>query len=119
MDTMQKRNKNADKVLMDYDLNIFMPEELDDGGDSFWDPANWYVQVYVADKYGIDMWDDPIRLTAEEIHSLGLNHDPYFKNETDTWYGLAGFRLDYWSKMSDRLKEYFDSLPKYVEDIVI
>lgn len=116
MDTMV-RNKNAGKTLLDYDLNIYIPEELDAGGESYWDPANWHIHVYTVDKYGHDMWDDPIRLTADEIVSLGLNQDPYFQ-DVDSWYGLDGFRLDYWSKMSDRLKMYFDALPKYVEDIV-
>lgn len=111
------RNKNANKTLIDWDLNIFIPEELDAGGESFFDPANWRIHVYHYTETGHLEWDMPVILTAEEIRSLGLNQDPYF-NEADVWYGLAGFKLDYWDKMSDRLKMYFDQLPKYYEDII-
>ena len=114
-----RRNKNAHKHLIDWDLNIYMPEQLDAGGQSYWDPASWRIQVYIFNHYGHEEWDEPIQLTAEEIISLGLNHDPYFKDEVDTWYGLHGFKLDYWDKMSDRLKMYFDALPKYYQDIVL
>jgi hypothetical protein len=112
------RNKNHGKRIIDWDLNIFIPEELDEGGDSVYDPASWCIHVYVHADGAQDEWDEPIRLTAEEIISLGLNRDPYFKDEVDTWYGLEGFRLDYWDKMSDRLKMYFDRLPKYYEDLI-
>jgi hypothetical protein len=112
------RNKNRGKELVDYDLNIYMPEEFDESlDDYFFDPASWRIQVYIHKDGDQNVWDDPIVLTAEEIQSLGFNRDEYFKNEVDTWYGLEGFRLAYWHKMSDRLKEYFDRLPKYWEDI--
>ena len=112
------RNKNAGKTLIDWDLNIFMPEEYDaDKDDYFFDPACWKIHVYAYKDGSHDEWDEPIDLTAEEIKSLGLNRDSYFKDEVDVWYGLDGFRTEYWSKFSDRLKEYFDKLPKYWEDL--
>ena len=115
---LTKRNKNAGKTLIDYDLNIYMPEEYDASTDDYYfDPVSWKIHVYVVGDHGHDEWDAPIELTAEEIKSLGLNRDSYFKDEVDVWYGLDGFRFDYWSKMSDRLKEYFDKLPKYWEDM--
>jgi hypothetical protein len=115
---LAKRNKNAGKELIDWDLNIFIPEELDAGGESYWDPASWKIHVYAyRNKYHHE-WDNPISLTADEIVSLGLNQDPYFKDEVDVWYGLDGFRLEYWNKMSDRLKEYFDRLPKYWDVLI-
>jgi hypothetical protein len=120
---LDKRNKNADKTLIDWDLNIYMPEEWDEEkDDSYYDPASWKIHVYAmatSDTGGVnhEEWDDPIVLTAEEIRSLGFNRDDYFKDEVDTWYGLDSFRNDYWSKLSDRLKEYFDRLPKYWEDL--
>ena len=117
MDTMT-RNKNAGKTLIDYDLNIYIPEELDAGGESYWEPASWRIHVYTYREGTHREWMDPIHLTAEEIASLGLNRDSYFKDEVDVWYGLDGFRFEYWSKMSDRLKLVFDSLPKYYEDII-
>jgi len=113
------RNKNRDKTLIDYDLNIYMPEELDAGGESYWDPASWCIHVYTYNEGNSQEYsNDPIRLTGEEIVALGLNQDEYFRTEVDTWYGLHGFKLEYWDKMSDRLKQYFDELPKYWEDVV-
>jgi hypothetical protein len=112
------RNKNRNKTLIDYDLNIYMPEEYDDISDEYYfDPSNWKIHVYIVNDRGHEEWDEPLHLTAEEIRHLGLNRESYFKDEQDVWYGLEGFRLDYWDRMSDRLKEYFDRLPKYVEDV--
>jgi hypothetical protein len=115
---LAKRNKNAGKELIDWDLNIYMPEELDAGGNSYWDPASWRIHVYHVPETGHLEWDEPLHLTAEEIVSLGLNQDSYFRDEVDVWYGLDGFRYEYWDKMSDRLKMYFDRLPKYYEDLI-
>jgi hypothetical protein len=95
-----------------------MPEELDAGGNSYWDPASWRIHVYKYYNGASDEWGTSIELTAEEIVSLGLNQDSYFRDEVDTWYGLEGFRMDYWDKMSDRLKLHFDTLPRYVEDLI-
>jgi hypothetical protein len=119
---IERRNKNAHKTLIDYDLNIYMPEELDESKDSYWDPASWRIHVYIVSNakngYGHEEWDEPIRLTADEIVQLGFNQDEEF-SDPDSWFGLDGFRLHYWDKMSDRLKKYFDELPKYYEDIVL
>jgi hypothetical protein len=117
---LDKRNKNADKRLIDWDLNIFMPEEYDEAKDDYYyDPACWRIHVYAHRDGDYNEWDDPVILTAEEIQSIGFNRDEYFRNEVDVWYGLEGFRKEYWDKMADRLKEYFDRLPKYWEDLII
>jgi hypothetical protein len=113
------RNKNANKTKIDWDLNIFMPEELDSIGNSYWDPASWKIHVYAYHDKTKDEWDEPIDLTAEEIVSLGFNRDEYFRGQTDTWYVLEQFRLEYWDKMSDRLKMYFEKLPRYWEDLLV
>lgn len=98
---------------IDYDLNIFIPEELDLNNESYWDPANWHIHVYRVDGNGHHEVSEARRLSQEEIISLGLNKDPYFKDEADTWYGYEGFMMDYWSKMPDSLKQYLESFPKY------
>lgn len=116
--TLAKRNKNAHKTPIDWDLNIYMPEELDAGGNSYWDPASWKIHVYKCYDGGSDEWGIPIELTAEEIRGLGLNQDSYFRDEVDTWYGLDGFRVEYWDRMSDRLKLHFETLPRYLEDLI-
>lgn len=113
----ERRNKNAHKTLIDWDLNIYMPEELDAGGNSYWDPASWRIHIYLVNNLGHEEWSEPIRLTADEIVDLGLNQDEAF-SDVDSWYGLDGFRFEYWNKLSDRLKLEFDSLPKYYEDLI-
>jgi len=118
METLERRNKNFNKTLIDWDLNIYMPEVWDEeADDSYYDPASWKIHVYAHRDGDQNEWDDPISLTAEEIQSIGFNRDEYFKDEVDVWYGLAGFRADYWSKLSERLQLYFDLLPKYWEDL--
>lgn len=113
------RNKNRNKTRIDWDLNIYMPEEYDESADEYYhDPTSWRIHVYICNKHGQEEWDEPFQLTCEEIRALGLNRDEYFSNEVDVWYGLDGFKLDYWDKMSDRLKMYFEALPIYVEDII-
>ena len=117
-DVIERRNKNYNKTLIDWDLNIFIPEQWDkETDDSFYDPASWNIHVYTHRDGDQNEWDDPIVLTAEEIVSIGFNKESYFRDEVDVWYGLDGFRRDYWDKFSDRLKEYFDRLPKYWEDL--
>lgn len=108
------RNKNAGREKYDYDLNIFIPEELDEEGQSYWDPSNWHIHVYAVDGNTHYEMDEAFQLSSEDIIELGLNRDPYFKDEVDTWYGYEGFMKDYWSKMTDRIKEYLESFPKYV-----
>lgn len=99
---------------IDYDLNIFIPEELDENNKSHWDPANWHIHVYKVEGHGHQEVDRAKRLTQEEIISLGLNKDPYF-TDVDSWYGYEGFLFDYWGKMPDSLKQYLESFPKYAE----
>lgn len=112
------RNKNAGKTLVDWDLNIFIPESYNEETEEYYfDPSAWVIHVYRFMGNTHIEHDKPLALTAGEIQSLMLNGDEYFKDETDVWYGLVGFREKYWHKMSDRLKLYFDSLPKYEEDL--
>jgi hypothetical protein len=117
------RNKNHGKTAIDWDLNIFIPEEFNPDAEHsddqyYFDPTSWKIHVYIVNNHGHEEWDEPIDLTCDEIRNLGLNRDPYFKDEVDTWYGLSEFKLAYWSKMSDRLKLYFDGLPRYTEDVI-
>ncbi len=79
--TLTRRNKNAGKTLIDYDLNIYMQEEFNADAvypdeQYYFDPASWRIQVYICNRYGQEEWDEPIYLTAEEIQGLGLNRDP-------------------------------------------
>lgn len=109
----QLRNKNAGRTKYDYDLNIFIPEELDEDDQSYWDPSNWHIHVYSVEGNGHREVDEAFRLNSDDIIKLGLNRDEYFRDEVDVWYGYEGFMKDYWDKMTDRIKEYLESFPKY------
>jgi hypothetical protein len=104
------------KNKIDYDLNIYIPEELDEDNNSFWDPTQWYIHVYIVEGNTHREAGTPFKLDADDIYKLGLNRDPYFKDDVDTWYGMEGFLFDYWSKMTDRVKQYLESFPKFQED---
>lgn len=100
------------KNKIDYDLNIFIPEELDRHDNSVWNPNKWHIHVYIVDGNGHKEADEAFPLSIEDIESLGLNSDPYFE-DVDSWYGYEGFMKDYWPKMTDRVKSYLESFPKY------
>lgn len=111
------RNQNRNKTLADYDLNIFIPEEWDEeAGESYYDPTQWFIHVYIVDGNGHHEMEAPFELNSEDIRKLGLNRDEYFEYH-DAWYGMDGFKKDYWPKMTDRVKQYLESFPKYVEDL--
>lgn len=101
-----KRNRNAHKTRIDYDLNIFIPE-----GEERW---KLHVYRYKA-SIGHAEYLSPITLTQNEVDSV-ITGDDYF-NEDDVWYGLRGFKIAKWDTMPDSLKAYFDALPIYEEDL--
>jgi hypothetical protein len=107
-----KEEHSMNKTKIDYDLNIFIPEELDKHDNSVWDHTKWMIHVYIVQGNTHAEADEPFHLTIEDIDALGLNSDPYF-TDVDSWYGHEGFIKDYWGKMTDRVKEYLESFPKY------
>ncbi len=107
------RNKNAGRTLIDYDLNIFMQEVEDPrNGEWYYDPTSWMIHVYEVDATGHHEVAEARPLSIEEIRALGLNNDDYF-DETDHWYGMAGYLQDYWTVMPDSIKRYLEEFPKY------
>jgi len=106
------RNKNKNKKLIDYDLNIFMEEREDHNGEWYYDPTSWSIHVYKVDGNGHQEVDAPLRLTVEEIRSIGINNDSYFE-DGDSWYGMYGYLNDYWEILPDTIKQYLESFPKY------
>lgn len=113
----------------DYDLNIFQREyEVPDA--SLADPSQgtvweyrepWYIHIYQVNAYqGATMHEElgePIELTQAEANNL-INNDSYFEGEPDVWYGLEGFYQDKKALLSERLKDVFEYLPKYVEEVL-
>lgn len=114
--TAERRNKNYNKTKIDYDLNVFQSEE--EQADGNWDYAGpWYIQVY---KYtsinGHREFDVPFALSSEEQDALCLGQEGTYFDYPDSWYGMDGFLQDYWDCLSDRVKQYLESFPKYEED---
>jgi hypothetical protein len=110
------RNKNAGREKYIYDLNIFKRELLNGDGE-YEHMGPWYIHVYEYTGRTTEEVLEPIELTAEEASAL-IENDPYFQDhEPDLWYGLDGFMFEKWNAISDRLKEVFETLPKYRDDV--
>jgi hypothetical protein len=105
----------------DYDLNIFQRElqvGLDADAFPIWDYAGpWYIHIYECEPGDHRELGEPIELTESEANNL-IKVDPYFDDEVDTWYGLAGFIAEKHAVISDRLMAIFDALPKYKEEVL-
>jgi hypothetical protein len=122
---LTRRNQNAEKSLIIYDLNIFQREyEVPD--ESLADPSEgtvwvykepWFIHIYDYNNNDMTEIGSPIELSQEEALAL-ITNDPYFQDhEPDLWYGLEGFMFDKWAVMSDRLKSIFESLPKHKTEV--
>jgi hypothetical protein len=109
------RSNSADKIKIDYDLNIFMEEVQDNIGRWYYDPTSWRIHVYEVDDHGHQEVAESRQLTVEEIRSLALNNDPYFSGG-DAWYGMYGYLKEYWNAMPDSIKQYLESFPKYKDN---
>lgn len=138
--TTMIRNKNKYKTRIDWDLNIFCPEQWYGHG-AFWDPDLWKInaRIYQENEDGqmyITDTDYTITLLEKEAKALGLvdwakqstitggTNSP--ENEVfDEWLdaGLDGmidlyhFNKLYRDKCSDRILEFLDTLPQYMEDV--
>jgi hypothetical protein len=110
------RNKNANKTKIDYDLNVFQ-EELEQADGNFEYAGPWYIQVYkYTNADGPRELAEPFALISSEEDALCLGQEGTYFDYQDSWYGLDGFLQDYWDCLSDRVKQYLESFPKYEED---
>lgn len=135
MEQTMTRNKNKHKTKIDWELNVFCPEQWD-GVDTEWDHDLWKInaRIYEENEYGhmdITDTDYTITLLEKEARALGLvdwankSTDPTFNGVMDDWLdiGLDGmialyyFNKLYRDKCSDRLLEFLDTLPQYREDV--
>jgi len=133
--TTMTRNKNKHKTKIDWDLNVFCPEQWY-GGDTTWDHDLWKInaRIYVENEHGqihITDTDYTITLLEKEARALGLvdfakvENNYLYQKVMDDWLdaGLDGmidlyhFNKLYRDKCSDRLLEFLDTLPQYHEDV--
>ena len=116
---MISRNKNKGKTLIDYDINVFVREEYNhETGESFWNTDQWYLHVYNYDD-GRNPFEvgTPFLLTKEESFAMNfLEHDD-IDDGLDGWMSMDHLLEEYKDVMSDRIREYLEGFPKYVEDI--
>ena len=126
----ERRNKNAHKTPIDWDLNVFCPEQWY-GGDAFWDHDLWRInaRIYMEDNPNTNYIDTDydITLLPKEAEAIGLKpfadqeeepiFDDWLDQSLDGFISLEYFKKLYWDNCSDRVKEYLDSLPLYLEDV--
>ena len=118
MDTM-KRNKNANKTLIDYDINIFVREEYSaETGETYWNTDQWYLHVYDYNSGDPIEVSSPFLLTKAESFAMNFVERGDVDEALDGWTSLDYLLENYREEMGDRVLEYLESFPKYREDIV-
>jgi hypothetical protein len=116
----RRRNVNHGKTLIDYDVNIYVREDYNpDTGESVWNQDQWYLHVYDYNNGNHDEVSTPFLLTKEESFAMNFLEMGDIDEGLDGWLSMDYLLQKYWSQMSDRIKEYLESFPKYKEDIRI
>ena len=126
---MISRNKNKHKTVIDWDLNVYCPEQWY-GGESYWDHDLWKInaRIYRDEDIPLDT-DYTITLLEKEAKAIGLvdwanssldsddSLDGWLDASLDGFIDLYHFNELYRSKCSDRVLEFLDTLPRYLEDV--
>jgi len=131
------RNKNKTKTKIDWDLNVWCPEQWY-GEDTFWDQDLWMINARVWQQSPLPIMDTDytITLLTKEAEAIGLvdwakktqdpkNHSMLEQISMDGWldFGLDGFidldtfMANYKDRLSLRILEFLETLPKYIEDL--
>ena len=133
METTLVRNKNKGKTIIDWDLNVYCPEQWY-GGESTWDADLWKINARIYINGSAIDTDYTITLLEKEATDIGLvdwgkaSNDPSQSLEhesLDGWLdaGLDGFvdlynfNLLYRDRCSNRVLEFLETLPQYLEDV--
>lgn len=128
------RNKNKGKTRIDWDLNVYCPEQWygpDEG--SFWDPELWNINARI---YSVGTPIDTeymLTLLPKEARAIGLVqfaeatqvpgappglvHADWLDAGLDGFIDIWSFQQLYGNKMSNRMIEFLDTLPQYIEDV--
>ena len=116
--TAERRNKNANKTPIEYDVNVFVREEYNaETGESYWNADQWYLHVYDYNNGDSIEVGTPFLLTKEESFAMNFLGMDDIDESLDGWMGMSYILENYWKQMSDRIREYLESFPKYKEDI--
>ena len=112
------RNKNKDKNPIEYDINVYVREEYNpETRESYWDETKWYLHVYDYNGGQHEEVSLPYLLTAEESFAMNFVERDDIDPALDGWMSMDYLLEEYWDVMSDRIKEYLESFPKYKEDV--
>jgi hypothetical protein len=116
----RRRSPNYGKTPIDYDVNVYVREEYNaDTGESSWNQDQWYLHVYDYNNGNRDEVSTPFLLTKEESFAMNFLEMDDIDEGLDGWLSMEYLLQKYWAQMSDRMKEYLESFPKYKEDIRI
>lgn len=116
--TLERRNKNAGKTLIDYDVNVYVREDYDsDTGESTWNTDQWYLHVYDYNGGSHEEVSTPFLLTAEESFAMNFLEMDDIDEGLDGWMSMDYLLKEYREQMSDRIREYLEGFPKYKEDV--
>jgi len=125
------RNKNKNKTRIDWDLNVWCPEQWYGDG-SFHDKDLWKINARI---YGEDIIDTDytITLLEKEARAIGLvewaeytdkpakgkatDLDGWLDAGLDGWIDLNTFMELYRDRLSERVLEFLETLPQYMEDL--
>ena len=125
------RNKNKHKTKIDWDLNVWCPEQWY-GDETYWDHDLWKINARI---YGEDIVDTDytITLLEKEARTIGLvewakysstpakgkatDLDGWLDAGLDGWIDLHTFMELYKPRLSERVLEFLERLPVYMEDL--
>ena len=124
------RNKNKYKTPIDWDLNVFCPEQWY-GCESFWDHDLLKInaRIYMEDNPNTNYIDTDYNITllTKEAEALGFKRfaddgtsedlDSWLDQSLDGFISVEYFKSIYWELCSPRLQEYLETLPRYLEDV--
>ena len=112
------RNKNRDKTPIEYDINVYVREEYNlETRESFWNTNQWYLHVYDYNGGQHEEVSVPYLLTAEESFAMNFVERGDIDPALDGWMDMDYMLTEYRDVMSDRIREYLESFPKYYEDV--
>ena len=115
---LRARNKNVAKTPIEYDINVYVREDYNpETGESSWNTDQWYLHVYDYNDGAHEEVSVPYLLTKEEAFAMNFVERGDIDEGLDGWIEMDYLLQEYWSVMSDRIKEYLESFPKYTEDV--
>ena len=94
MEATLTRNKNKGKTIIDWDLNVYCPEQWY-GGESTWDADLWQLNARIYNDSGAIDTDYTITLLTKEAEQLGLWYFAKLTQATDSvkqWPYLSTLR---------------------------